>query len=167
MPSFAKHFEEKCFVSASMESLFRYLDDPARLNSHMTTGSWRMGGSQMSVRADEYHGQKIGSKTRLAGRILGFNLYVTTCVTERNPPIRKVWETLEKPHLLVIDQYRMGMDLSPNENGCLLRIFIDYQLPSSPAARLLAWVLGDWYARWCVRQMLSDAARAFVAGQAK
>ena len=43
------------------------------------------------------------------GRILGLKLSLDEVVTERDPPARKVWETVGVPRLLVIGPYRMGL----------------------------------------------------------
>jgi hypothetical protein len=89
----------------------------------------------MEVVLDEGRGQKVGSKIRLVGRVFGIELSVDEAVTERNPPYRKVWETTGSPKLLVIGPYRMGFDLSTNENGLMLQVFIDYALPERAPAR--------------------------------
>ena len=81
-------------------------------------------------------------------------------MTERNPPLRKVWETIGTPRLLVIGHYRMGFELAPLSSGCRLRVFIDYSIPPQS---WLGRLLGNYYARWCVRRMVSDAARHFDA----
>jgi hypothetical protein len=75
----------------------------------------------------------------------------------REPPARKVWETVGEPRLLVIGAYRMGFDLSPRRATTSLRVWIDYDLPRAALWRIVGAVAGHVYARWCARRMVSDA----------
>ena len=81
-------------------------------------------------------------------------------VTEREPPFSKAWKTVDA-NLLVIGQYRLGFTLSPSDHGSLLRVFIDYDLPSQGLARWLGRLFGKTYARWCTARMANDAVAHF------
>ena len=154
--------EAGALVNASPLVLFELLDDHRRLSAHMEKSSWMMLGSRMELRLDAGGGRAVGSRIRLAGRVLGLPLAVEEAVIERTPPSRKVWETLGTPRLLVIGPYRMGFETAPAGERSRLRVFIEYELPRGPA-RVLGWLLGPPYARWCVLRMLNDAARSFPA----
>jgi hypothetical protein len=78
-------------------------------------------------------------------------------------PRHKVWETVGHPRLLVIGHYRMGFDVTPRDEVCLFRVFIAYALPEDPPARWFARLLSSYYARWCVRRMVDDAATNFAS----
>lgn len=155
------HYEVQELIAAPAETVFAYADDQARFSSHMNQSSWKMGGGRMTIELDRDNGKVVGSKIRLAGRILGMQLSVDEVVTERIPPRRKVWATTGVPTLLVIGHYRMGFDITPQSNASILRVFIDYALPQAGAARWLGYCFGRYYARWCTRQMLADAVRHF------
>ena len=43
-----------------------------------------------------------------------------------------------------------------------LRVEIHYDLPGRGFARFLRWHFRQSYAKWCTRQMVIDAQRAFV-----
>ena len=116
----------------------------------------------MSVEFDEGRGQKVGSKIRLAGRVFGVELSVEEIVTQREPPIHKVWETTGVPHLLVIGHYQMGFELAPQGRGSMLRVFIKYALPERPPARYLGLLFGSYYAKWCTQQMVDGAVKHFA-----
>jgi hypothetical protein len=122
-----------------------------------------MGGGRMEIGLDEGHGQRVGSRIRLAGRVFGIVLSVEEIVTERNPPYGKVWETTGSPRLLVIGHYRMGFELSPQGNGSMLRVFIDYALPEKAPARWLGRLFARYYARWCTQRMVNDAVKHFAS----
>jgi hypothetical protein len=165
--SFARHYEYATHVAAPPEELFAYLDDQTRLSSHMSQSSWMMAGGRMQIATDDRHGQEVGSHIRLGGKVLGIELSLDEVVTERVPPRRKVWETIGTPKLVVIGRYRMGFNVTAHSDGCLLRVYIDYDLPAGPAARWLAYLLGPLYAKWCVRQMADGARNALTATHAR
>ena len=117
----------------------------------------------MEVELDDARGQIIGSRIRLSGRVFGVRLSVEEIVTERTPSHHKVWETTGSPNLLVIGRYRMGFDIAIRESGSLLRVYIDYALPEEAPARWLGLLVGRYYARWCVQQMVNDAVKHFAS----
>jgi hypothetical protein len=148
-------------VHAGAGPLFAHLDDHARLSGHMEERSWRMGGGRMRLQFDAERFQAIGSRLVLSGRAFGLPLSVREVVTEREPPTRKAWETIGEPRLLVIGAYRMGFDIAARGDASLLRVFIEYALPSRGVARWLGRAFGPAYARWCTRRMVQDAVARF------
>lgn len=155
-------------VPAAPAELFAHLDDPHRLSSHMEQRSMRMMGTSMSISTDAQGGRSVGSVIRMHGRVLGIPLRLEETVTEREPPVRKAWETVGEPRLLVIGAYRMGFRIAPEGNGAsLLTVFIEYAWPQRGLPRLLARLLGAAYARWCCRRMLHDAQQAMQAGRGR
>jgi hypothetical protein len=159
--SLPHHHESSAFVSACPERVFALVDDHERLSSHMNQSSWRMAGARMTTTLDERRGQSVGSHILMSARVLGFDLSLDEVVTEREPPTRKTWETVGSPKLLVIGPYRMGLDVTPNEKGSRLRVFIDYALPSTWPERWLGRVFSGYYAHWCTQRMVSDAVAQF------
>ena len=162
-PTLPYHYESNGFVPASVDRVFAYIDDHTRLVSHMSEPSWKLAVGWIKTEIDEGRGQKLGSRTRLAGQVLGVELVVDELVTERDPPRRKVWETTGAPKLLVIGHYRMGVELSARGNGSTLRVFIDYAPPEMAPARWLWRLFGRHYARWRTQQMVDDAVKHFAA----
>jgi hypothetical protein len=150
-------------VRATPERLFEYLDDHERLVAHMSRSTWAMAGGRMKFSADAAAGRAIGSRLRISGRALGLELEVLEVVAERNPPLRKAWETIGPPRLLVIGSYRMGFEIERRGADSHLRIFIEYALPETLLGRWLGTWLGPLYARWCVRRMLDGVVAGFNA----
>jgi hypothetical protein len=150
-------------VPASADKVFAYLDDHARLSKHMTKSSWMMAGSRMSIKVDAAQGRAVGSKISLSGRVLGIPLSVDEVVIEHRPPVRKAWETVGVPRLLVIGSYRMGFDIEPQGDSSVLSVLIDYTPPENFLGRWLRF-LGKLYARWCTQQMTADAVAHFKNG---
>lgn len=156
-----RHYEATALLPASAQVVFDYVDDHARLASHMSQSSWVMGKGRMTTQVDAGRGQQLGSLIRLSGRVLGIRLSVAEKVTERDPPRRKVWETIEEPQLLVVGHYRMGFEITPRGSDSQLCVFIDYAPPDSTPGRWLAYLFGDFYARWCTQQMVTGVVQQF------
>lgn len=160
MDAYPFHRELSASLAASPEAVFPLLDDPVRLAAHMGQRSAMLAGGKMRTETDERLGQEVGSVIRMSGRILGMSIWLEEAVVERVSPQRKTWETLGEPQLLVIGRYRMGFDLAQRGQGTLLRVWIDYNLPSSRWQRWLGRLFGGMYADWCVRKMVQTTAQA-------
>lgn len=154
-----RHAEASARINAPIERVFAYLNDHARLSSHMSQSSWMMGGGRMDVSVDEGRGQRVGSHIRLSGKAFGLPIQLDEVVTRYEPPRIKAWETVGAPQLWVIGYYRMQVELTPDAEHALLRVAIDYDLPSRRI--WLGRLFGRTYARWCVQQMLHDARKHF------
>ena len=159
-PRFKFHEETVGFVHETPERVFAMLDDHSRLAAHMERPTWRMGWATMAIITDTTRPRGVGTHITLRGRVFGFRLAVEEAVTRYEPPLLKEWETTEEPHLLVIGVYRMAFTIKPKESGTKLRVMIDYDRPTSRFPRLLSVLFGRAYARWCTRQMVSDAVSA-------
>ena len=155
-----RHMEASAHLAAEPHKVFALLDDQTRLAEHMGKPSLMMGGGKMTYELDEQKGQAVGSHIRMGGSAFGLQLFLDAVVTERIPPRRKVWQTVGMPRLVVIGSYKMGFELTGAGAGSTLKVWIDYDLPRRGLGRFVP-ALGSAYARWCVKQMASDAVRAF------
>lgn len=158
------HEENTVLVHAPVDRVFAHLDDPKALAAHMGESSMMMAGSRMAIEVDANGGRVIGSKIRMEGSMLGVGLSLDEVITERQAPFRKVWQTVGHPRLLVIAQYRMGFELTPQGASSLVRVFIDFSLPATSFGYWLSRLFAGVYARWCVRRMAVDARNHFNAG---
>ena len=122
-----------------------------------------MMGSRMSIDVDAEGGRVVGSKIRMHGSMMGMSLSLEEAITERQVPHQKVWATIGTPNLKVMAHYRMGFELTPKGDSSLVRVYIDYSLPTTAPASWLGRLFGGVYARWCTKQMADDAARHFDA----
>lgn len=155
----SRHEAYEATVRMTPTGLFERLDDQTRLSAHMSKRSWKMGWGRMDTILDAQGGRAAGSHIVLRGRVFGIRLELDEVVTLREPPARKEWETVGEPRLLVIGAYRMGFTITPREQGwSLLRVVIDYDLPSKGVSRVLGRLFGPAYARWCVKRMVADAS---------
>lgn len=158
--TFPFHYETTATLSAPIDAAFAHLDDFHKLSAHMEKSSGMMMGSKMSIETDEREGRAVGSVVTMDGRMLGMSLSLREMVTERTPPTRKVWRTLDTD-LVVIGAYELGFELRDSGPATALRVFIDYDLPQTRAGRWLGALFGRTYAKWCTETMASDAVRHF------
>ncbi len=158
-----RRFERSTVIAVDPARLFAVLDDPARLGAHMGKPSAAMLGGSMTYALDAAGGQAVGSVIRMTGTVLGLRLSVSEIITERTPPLRKAWETIGEPRLLILSWYRMGFEVAPEGAGSRLTVSIDYLLPEGAMA-LVGRLIGPSYARWCVSRIVDDATRMAAAG---
>jgi hypothetical protein len=158
---FTHHFSSVVNLNATAEEAFAFLDDPMKLSSHMGKSSWMMAGSKMEIKLDARNGRGVGAEIILEGKMLGIPLFVREFVTVSEAPIKKVWETSGLQKLIVMDQYRMGFELTPAGQMIRLRVFIDYILPNSGMGRFLGNIFGKAYAKWCTDEMANGAQKFF------
>lgn len=161
MKEFHRHYSEKTSVPASPEDVFAFADDHNNFSSHMNKSSWMMGGGKMKTEVDEGRGQKVGSHIKMSGKVFGINLYLNEVVTIHEPPYRKVWQTVGNINLLVIDHYTLGFEIKPEDSGCKIKVFIDYNFPKSQKTYWLGLLFGEMYSKWCVKQMINGVRENF------
>ena len=158
---YPRHHETPVVLNAPAEEVFAYLDDFRKLSAHMEKPSGMMMGSKMKIETDAQGGRAVGSNVRMSGTMMGMTLALKEVVTERVPPLRKAWETVDTK-LLVIGPYRLGFELAPEGGRTRARVFIDYALPDGALTRWLGRLFGGTYARWCTRRMAQDALAHFA-----
>ncbi len=153
------HYHNSIVLPALPEHVFDYVDDHVLFSSHMSRSSWMMMGSKMNVSTDNKLGKEVGSHIFLDGSIFGIPMFIDEVVTEHKKPSIKSWKTVKVRNLLVVGDYVMKVEIFPQAQNSLFRVSIDYDRPKKN--KWLGILLGDWYARWCVRQMLDGAKKHF------
>lgn len=156
--AYERHLRLRRTLAAPPERVFAALDDPNRLGRHMLRPSAMMLGGSMAYDLGPEDGRGIGARLDFKGSVLGLVIEARQRVIDYDPPRRKVWETAPEVRLLVIGRYRLGFVVSAAQEGSLLDVFIDYDLPQGVLGRLAGWILGGVYARWCLTSIARDAA---------
>lgn len=156
---FRHHEDAAIRIGASPAEAFAFLDDPHHLSAHMDSSSPMMAGGSMRIETDALRGRAVGSRIRLAGKVLGITLELDEIVVEHEPPHHKVWETVGTPRLVIIGAYRMGFEVEPVDTASRVRVWIDYDLPEARVTHWLGRIFGRLYARWCTVRMLRDVER--------
>ncbi|MBI5019015.1 SRPBCC family protein [Candidatus Gottesmanbacteria bacterium] len=155
-----KRYSKSIVVSAAPDQVFDYVDDHTRFSSHMSSSSWMMMGGSMHISTDSKLGKEVGSHILMKGSILGIPLFIDEVVTEYKKPSIKSWKTVKIRNLMVVGDYGMKIEILPQAHNSLLRVSIDYDMPNKN--KWLGVLLGDWYAKWCVQQMLDGAKKYFI-----
>lgn len=158
---YSRHYEESVGVNAKPDEVFAYADDHRNFSSHMNKSSWMMGGGSMKTEVDEGRGQEVGSHIRMSGAVFGANLFLDEVIVEREQPHKKAWETVGDVNLLVIDQYKLGFEITPRDDASDMRVYIDYDPPKSWKTKWLGKIFGGMYAKWCVGQMTNGTREHF------
>jgi hypothetical protein len=158
-----RHYEEARIVSVPPRELFEFVDDPLNLSSHMEKPRWQMLWGWMKNTPDEKGGKEVGSVMTIKGSVLGINISLVEKIIQREVPSKKAWQTFNGINLVVIGHYTMGFEIDPQEDNSNLKVYIDYELPKSAKTRWLGKLVGDMYAKWCVRQMLNDTYKHFIS----
>lgn len=155
-----KHYEESAFISASPQDIFVFADDPMHFSAHMNESSMMMGGGKMETLVDEGQGKKLGSHIIMKGKAFGISLYLDEVITIHEPPYKKAWKTVGEVKLLVIGDYTLGFEITPQQNGSNFKVFIDYAMPKKNV--WMGKLFGKMYAKWCVRQMVQGTVNHFT-----
>jgi len=158
---YERHYEDSALIPAGAAEVFAFIDDHTRIMSHMNKPSLMMGGGRGDISFDAGHGQEVGSHIRMSGKAFGITVFVDEVITRYEPPRIKIWETVGTPKLLVIGHYRMKVEIEPRADGSLLRLSIDYNLPTKNV--WLGNLFGGYYAKWCVQQVIKDTRNYFTA----
>lgn len=157
--TYERHYEDSKLIPAEASEIFAFIDNHSNFSSHMNKASWMTGGGKMVTSIDAGRGQQIGSHIRMSGKAFGINLSLDEVVIEHEPPRIKTWETVGTPKLLVIDHYRMRVEIKPQGSSSRLTVSIDYNLPTRNV--LLGKLFGGYYAKWCVQQMMRGVREQF------
>lgn len=158
---YSHHYEESTVINVPAPSIFTFADEHRNFSAHMNQSSVMMGGGKMETRIDQGEGKKLGSHIEMQGKVFGLSLYLDEVITVREPPYRKVWQTVGDVKLIVIDTYQLGFEITPQGNQSILKVFIDYNLPKTIPTHILGILFGKSYAKWCVRQMISTTTEHF------
>lgn len=158
---YCNHYEETAEIHAPAQEVFLFADNHHNLSSHMNTSSGMMGGGKMITKTDDGKGQKLGSHIMMTGEAFGINVSLDEVITIHDIPTHKEWETVGKITLVIIDHYALGFTITPHKSDSQLTVYIDYNLPKSWKTKWLGFLLGDVYAKWCVRQMIHGVQEHF------
>jgi hypothetical protein len=153
-------------IEAPAGHVFAYVDDIRNLARHMSErGSMPMMGSKLTLEIVTPEPTGVGATYRYSGRVLGLTIDFSETVTRYVRGREKVWRTIGRPRLLIIDSYEMRVLAEPvTDTRSNLTISIDYTLPSRDPWRLFGRWLAASYARWCLGSMIEGTKRDLEQG---
>lgn len=135
------------------EKVFQCLDDLGVIGMHMTKSS--MGG-RLNLEFITSHKTGLGSKYGWTGNVMSMVMDFTVEVTKWIQGKEKTWETIGDPKVIIYSWYRMHLMVSEASNNTQAELSISYEKPKGWFNKLICFLLGDWYCRWCLKHMLGD-----------
>jgi hypothetical protein len=155
-----KTIERTKQYSASPEEVFDCLDDLGVTGMHMTQSSMPMMGGKMDLTFLTANKTGPHTKYRWTGKVLWWELDFTVEVVTWERGKEKVWETIGATKLIIYSWFRMNLNVWPMTDGSMAKLSISYEKPKGIFNRLLCFLSGDWYCRWCLKNMLNDAKQS-------
>lgn len=154
-----KTIESSKQYTAAPEQAFDCLDDVGVTGMHMTEASMPMMGGKMELEFLTPYKTGPNTKYRWTGKVLWRKLDFTVEVTKWIRGKEKVWETIGTPQLVIYSWFRMNLKVEPNTNESIAHLSISYEKPKGCFNKILCLLLGDWYCKWCLKNMLNDAEK--------
>ena len=162
-----KTLSQSIEIRAPVDVVFRHVDDIRNTGMHMTDSSMPMMGGGLALEALPPIASGVGATYRMHGKVMGMTIDFTETVTEWVRNRKRVWKTVGEPKLVIMGGYEMSFVIEPAPSGSTLTFGITYDLPASLFGRILGWLVGSWYARWCLRNMCRDAKEALERNPAQ
>jgi hypothetical protein len=144
--------------NASPEDVFDCLDDLGVTGMHMTQSSMPMMGGKMDLKFLSPNKTGPQTKYRWTGKVLWWKLDFTVEVMKWERGKEKVWETIGVAKLVIYSWFRMNLDVWQVSDGSMAQLSISYEKPKGIFNQVLCFLLGDWYCKWCIKNMLRDTA---------
>lgn len=152
--------------NSTPEKVFQCLDDLGVTGMHMTKSSMPMGG-KLNLEFLTPHDTGLGSKYRWTGNVMWMEMDFTVEVTKWLNGKEKTWETIGDPKVIIYSWYRMHLKISEDNNGTKAELSISYEKPKGWFNKVLCFLLGDWYCRWCLKHMLGDCKKSVEGNDVK
>jgi hypothetical protein len=141
------------------EEVFDILDDLGVSGIHMTGTSMTMMGSKLQLTYLTQQKTGLYTRYRWFGKVLWWNMDFTVRVVKWEQGREKIWETVGRAELIIYSWFRMRLTIDPCPEGSIATVSISYQEPSGAFKKLLCSLLGDYYCKWCLNNMLDDAEK--------
>lgn len=153
-------------IAAPADRVFAYVDDIRNLARHMSErGSMPMMGSKLKLEILSPQITGTGATYRYSGSVLGLPIDFSETVTAYRQGRAKVWHTIGRPRLLIIDSYEMRIEVEPiDTTTSKLTISFDYELPGAGFWRWAGQLLAPVYARWCLDSMIEGTVKDVSVG---
>ncbi len=159
-----KTLTESVVIEAPAQQVFAFMDDVKNVGFHMSgRSSMAMMGSRLEIAVLSPQSTGVGATYRMWGKMMGLAIDFSETVTRYIPGREKVWETIGEPKLLIMSSYVMRVSVDPlSLSSSRLTISLTYAPPRSIFWRFVGALVGDWYGRWCLRNMCRDAKAAMA-----
>lgn len=153
--------------NSTPEKVFQSLDDLGVTGMHMTESSMPMMGGKLNLEFITPHHTGLGSKYRWTGNVMWMDMDFTVEVTKWISGKEKTWETIGDPKVIIYSWYRMHLKISEDGNSTKAELSISYEKPKGWFNKVICFLLGDWYCRWCLKHMLGDCKKSVEGNEVK
>jgi hypothetical protein len=156
-------FQSKCIIiqNTSPEKVFAYMDEIGNTGAHMEKRSMAMMGSKLKLTRLSENEVGLNSKYLWKGKTMGFKMDFTVLTTKWENGKEKVWETIGKSKMIILDWYQMRLIISPDGENTKADLSIKYTKPRTFFFRAIGFFLAKPYAKWCLKNMLNDTKKHF------
>jgi hypothetical protein len=152
-----RFYEKIIRINGHSDSVFAFMDDIRNTGKHMTESSGAMAGSKLQIHWLSENKTGLGTKYRWTGKVVGMKMDFTVEVNKWTKG-QKVWGTVGPAKMIVIDWFEMHLITTPasaGETDAKLGIYY------TKHKGMWGFLLGKWYAKWCVKTMLKDTRKHF------
>lgn len=66
--------------------------------------------------------------------------------------------------MIIYSWYRMHLLLVKKQNKTLAELSITYEKPRGWFAKIISFLIVDWYCNWCLKNMLGDTKNKIESG---
>lgn len=155
-----KTIEQTMLYKAPSKDVFECMDDLGVTGMHMTESSMPMMGGKMNLEFLTLQKKGLNTKYRWTGKVLWMPLDFTVLVTKWIEDKEKTWETIDNPKMIIYSWFRMHLKVERIENGSKAFLSISYEKPMGIFNKIICFFLGDWYSKWCLRNILNDTEKS-------
>ena len=157
-----KTIQKTISYKASPEKVFDCIDDLGVTGMHMAESSMPMMGGKMELEFLTPHKTGLHTRYRWTGKALWWKLDFTVEVTKWIRGKEKTWETIGATKIILYSWFQMNLNIEPALDETIAYLSISYKQPVGVLNKILCFLLGDWYCRWCLNNMLSDTEKRLL-----
>lgn len=140
-------------------AVFNCIDDLGVTGMHMTKSSMAMMGGKMELQFLTPHKTGLHTKYRWTGKVLWLPLDFTVQVTKWINGKEKTWETIGLAKIILYSWFQMKLKIDTNSSETTAALYFSYEKPTGIANKILCFLLGEWYGKWCLKNMLNDTEK--------
>ena len=147
-------------IHSTPEKVFTQMDDFSKTGMHMSESSMMMMGSKLKLEQLSINSTGVGAKYRWYGKMMGMTMDFSETVTKWQSPKLKEWEIVGDAKMIIMSWYRMWFEITPADNGTIIKISISYLPPKELFYKILSFFFANWYCNWCLNNMLNDTKKS-------
>jgi hypothetical protein len=91
--------------------------------------------------------------------MMGLKMDFTVEVKKWVKGVEKIWETVGNAKMIIYSWYRIQLLLSKQNDRTIAKLSVTYEKPNGLFARIISFLVADWYCNWCLKNMLRDTKR--------